>query len=111
MTNSTVSTLIGRSNRLGSDPRNTNYADGNTSAKGTAVDPVTSDDVQLVWAKGSDGDLGTLTAVEATAIGNIVVQARSVGVIGGDRWHARELIRRTHPVTQFLPWNGVPATL
>jgi rhamnose utilization protein RhaD (predicted bifunctional aldolase and dehydrogenase) len=36
---SPVAELIARSNRLGSDPRNTNYAGGNTSAKGTATDP------------------------------------------------------------------------
>ncbi|MGI5237331.1 bifunctional aldolase/short-chain dehydrogenase [Dactylosporangium sp. CA-139066] len=53
--------LVARSNRLGSDPRNTNYAGGNTSAKGTDVDPVTGDPVDLVWVKGSGGDLGTLT--------------------------------------------------
>jgi rhamnulose-1-phosphate aldolase/alcohol dehydrogenase len=53
--------LIGRSNRLGSDPRNTNYAGGNTSAKGTVTDPVTGEDVELLWVKGSGGDLGTLT--------------------------------------------------
>ena len=52
--------LIARSNRLGADPRNTNYAGGNTSAKGTAVDPVTGQDVELLWVKGSGGDLGTL---------------------------------------------------
>jgi rhamnulose-1-phosphate aldolase/alcohol dehydrogenase len=56
----TVADLIGRSNRLGSDPRNTNYAGGNTSAKGTAIDPVTSEEVELCWVKGSGGDLGTL---------------------------------------------------
>ena len=56
----TAADLIARSNRLGSDPRNTNYAGGNTSAKGTAVDPVTSEDVELLWVKGSGGDLGTL---------------------------------------------------
>jgi rhamnose utilization protein RhaD (predicted bifunctional aldolase and dehydrogenase) len=55
-----VDELIARSNRLGSDPRNTNYAGGNTSAKGTAVDPVTGEDVELLWVKGSGGDLGTL---------------------------------------------------
>ena len=54
--------LIARSNRLGADPRNTNYAGGNTSAKGTATDPVTGADVELMWVKGSGGDLGTLTA-------------------------------------------------
>src|SRR5699024_3934892 len=42
---------------------NTNYAGGNTSAKGTEVDPVTEDDVELMWVKGSGGDLGTLKEV------------------------------------------------
>ena len=60
-TNPTVSALIERSNRLGSDPKNTNYAGGNTSAKGTDIDPVTGADVELMWVKGSGGDLGTLT--------------------------------------------------
>jgi rhamnulose-1-phosphate aldolase/alcohol dehydrogenase len=58
---STVDELLGRSNRLGADPRNTNYAGGNTSAKGTATDPVTGGPVELLWVKGSGGDLGTLT--------------------------------------------------
>src|ERR1700685_1767611 len=56
-----VAALIARCNRLGSDPRNTNYAGGNTSAKGTAIDPVTGQPVELLWVKGSGGDLGTLT--------------------------------------------------
>src|SRR5690348_17989295 len=62
-TNPTVSDLVARSNRLGSDPRNTNYAGGNTSAKGTGTDPVTGQPVELLWVKGSGGDLGTLTEV------------------------------------------------
>ncbi|MFJ8029266.1 bifunctional aldolase/short-chain dehydrogenase [Streptomyces sp. NPDC096032] len=53
--------LIARSHRLGADPRNTNYAGGNASAKGTGTDPVTGGDVELMWVKGSGGDLGTLT--------------------------------------------------
>ncbi|MBX9392349.1 bifunctional aldolase/short-chain dehydrogenase [Streptomyces sp. TRM72054] len=53
--------LLARSHRLGSDPRNTNYAGGNASAKGTDTDPVTGGDVELMWVKGSGGDLGTLT--------------------------------------------------
>jgi rhamnulose-1-phosphate aldolase/alcohol dehydrogenase len=57
-----VRELLERSNRLGSDKRNTNYAGGNTSAKGFTVDPVTGDSVELLWVKGSGGDLGTLTA-------------------------------------------------
>ncbi len=56
-----VTELIARSHRLGADPRNTNYAGGNTSAKGTATDPVTGAPVELLWVKGSGGDLGTLT--------------------------------------------------
>jgi rhamnulose-1-phosphate aldolase/alcohol dehydrogenase len=57
-----VAALLARSNRLGSDPRNTNYAGGNASAKGTATDPVTGKPAELLWVKGSGGDLGTLTA-------------------------------------------------
>ena len=60
MTHQAVADLLARSNRLGSDPRNTNYAGGNTSAKGTETDPVTGADVELLWVKGSGGDLGTL---------------------------------------------------
>ncbi|MER7503209.1 bifunctional aldolase/short-chain dehydrogenase [Nonomuraea pusilla] len=56
-----VNELIERSHRLGADPRNTNYAGGNASAKGSAPDPVTGEDVELMWVKGSGGDLGTLT--------------------------------------------------
>jgi rhamnulose-1-phosphate aldolase/alcohol dehydrogenase len=58
---STVQELLDRSNRLGADPRNTNYAGGNTSAKSAETDPVTGEPVQLMWVKGSGGDLGTLT--------------------------------------------------
>ncbi|MFP7760160.1 bifunctional aldolase/short-chain dehydrogenase [Marisediminicola sp. LYQ85] len=60
MTNPTAAELLARSNRLGADARNTNYAGGNTSAKGTEIDPVTGDPVELLWVKGSGGDLGTL---------------------------------------------------
>jgi rhamnulose-1-phosphate aldolase/alcohol dehydrogenase len=59
--NTTVTELIDRSNRLGADPKNTNYAGGNTSAKGAGTDPVTGQPVELLWVKGSGGDLGTLT--------------------------------------------------
>lgn len=58
--NEAVRDLIERSNRLGADPANTNYAGGNTSAKGTETDPVTGEPVELCWVKGSGGDLGTL---------------------------------------------------
>ncbi|KQW04886.1 short-chain dehydrogenase [Leifsonia sp. Root4] len=61
MTNQAAADLIARSNRLGADPKNTNYAGGNTSAKGLETDPVTGEQVELMWVKGSGGDLGTLT--------------------------------------------------
>ncbi|RCV53533.1 bifunctional aldolase/short-chain dehydrogenase [Marinitenerispora sediminis] len=56
-----VAALLARSHRLGADPRSTNYAGGNASAKGTATDPVTGEPVELMWVKGSGGDLATLT--------------------------------------------------
>ncbi|WP_144124158.1 bifunctional aldolase/short-chain dehydrogenase [Catellatospora sichuanensis] len=58
---STPVQLVDRSRRLGADPRNTNYGGGNTSAKGPGNDPVTGQDVPLLWVKGSGGDLGTLS--------------------------------------------------
>ncbi|HVX46609.1 MAG TPA: bifunctional aldolase/short-chain dehydrogenase [Mycobacteriales bacterium] len=57
-----VTELLARSHELGADPRNTNYAGGNTSAKGTVTDPVTAQGIELLWVKGSGGDLGTLKA-------------------------------------------------
>ncbi|MET8299562.1 class II aldolase/adducin family protein, partial [Streptomyces sp. NPDC005180] len=67
-THERVSELLARSHRLGADPRNTNYAGGNTSAKGTDTDPVTGQDIELMWVKGSGGDLGTLTAGRLAAL-------------------------------------------
>jgi rhamnulose-1-phosphate aldolase/alcohol dehydrogenase len=57
-----VEELLGRSNRLGADPRFTNYGGGITSAKGTGLDPASGRPVDLLWVTGSGGDLGTLTA-------------------------------------------------
>ena len=58
--NKTIEELLGRSNRLGSNPKYTNYAGGNTSAKGVTKDPSTGLDVEVMYVKGSGGDLGTL---------------------------------------------------
>ena len=60
-TNKTVEELLTRSNKLGSNPKFTNYAGGNTSAKGMGIDPATGKKIELLWVKGSGGDLGTLT--------------------------------------------------
>ncbi|MFD0366416.1 bifunctional aldolase/short-chain dehydrogenase [Streptomyces sp. NPDC127114] len=56
-----VAALLERAHRLGADPRTTNYAGGNASAKGVVTDPVTGGETTLMWVKGSGGDLGTLT--------------------------------------------------
>ena len=55
-----VNELIKRSNRLGADPKVTNFAGGNTSAKGTITDPLSGKMTSLLFVKGSGGDLGTL---------------------------------------------------
>lgn len=61
MSDNVVKELLERSNRLGANPKFTNYAGGNTSAKGSAIDPLTGDQVEVLYVKGSGGDLGTLT--------------------------------------------------
>lgn len=61
MSKNPVADLISRSNRLGKNPAYTNFAGGNTSAKGVGIDPATGEKLELLWVKGSGGDLGTLT--------------------------------------------------
>src|SRR6476661_6342518 len=55
-----VALLVYRSNLLGADLRLTNYGGGNTSCKAMAKDPLTGRDVEVMWVKGSGGDLGTM---------------------------------------------------
>jgi len=55
-----VALLVYRSNLLGADLRLTNYGGGNTSCKVTAKDPLTGINVEVMWVKGSGGDLGTM---------------------------------------------------
>lgn len=55
-----VALLIYRSNLLGADLRLTNYGGGNTSCKAMAKDPLTGEEKEIMWVKGSGGDLGTL---------------------------------------------------
>ncbi|MDB6180476.1 bifunctional rhamnulose-1-phosphate aldolase/short-chain dehydrogenase [Paracoccus fistulariae] len=52
--------LLYRSNLLGSDKRVTNYGGGNTSAKVTETDPLTGEPVEVLWVKGSGGDIGSI---------------------------------------------------
>ncbi len=55
-----VALLVYRSNLLGADLRLTNYGGGNTSCKAMAKDPLTGQPVEVMWVKGSGGDLGTM---------------------------------------------------
>ena len=55
-----VALLVYRSNLLGADLRLTNYGGGNTSCKAIAKDPLTGKEVEVMWVKGSGGDLGTM---------------------------------------------------
>jgi rhamnulose-1-phosphate aldolase/alcohol dehydrogenase len=55
-----VGLLIYRSNLLGADLRLTNYGGGNTSCKAMATDPLTGKETEVMWVKGSGGDIGTL---------------------------------------------------
>src|SRR3954471_13145793 len=55
-----VALLIYRSNLLGADLRLTNYGGGNTSCKAIAKDPLTGAETEVMWIKGSGGDIGTL---------------------------------------------------
>src|SRR6476646_9912502 len=55
-----VALLIYRSNPLGADLRLTNYGGGNTSCKTMAKDPLSGKQTEVMWVKGSGGDLGTM---------------------------------------------------
>jgi len=55
-----VALLVYRSNLLGADLRLTNYGGGNTSCKAQANDPLNGNEVEVMWVKGSGGDLGTM---------------------------------------------------
>ncbi len=55
-----VALLVYRSNLLGADLRITNYGGGNTSCKVMAKDQITGSDTEVMWVKGSGGDLGTM---------------------------------------------------
>jgi rhamnulose-1-phosphate aldolase/alcohol dehydrogenase len=66
--NNEVDLFIYRSNLLGADLRLTNYGGGNTSVKITDKDPLTGKDVEVMWIKGSGGDIGTLTKSGCAAL-------------------------------------------
>ncbi len=59
--NDEVALFLYRSNILGADLRITNFGGGNTSCKTIEKDPLTNEEVEVMWVKGSGGDIGTLT--------------------------------------------------
>jgi len=63
-----VALLVYRSNLLGADLRLTNYGGGNTSCKAKAADPLTGEPTEVMWVKGSGGDLGTLKKKDLAAL-------------------------------------------
>jgi rhamnulose-1-phosphate aldolase/alcohol dehydrogenase len=63
-----VALLIYRSNLLGADLRLTNYGGGNTSCKTIEKDPLTGNETEVMWVKGSGGDLGTLKKTGLAAL-------------------------------------------
>lgn len=60
MSGDEIGLLVYRSNLLGADLRLTNYGGGNTSCKAMTKDPLTGKEVEVMWVKGSGGDLGTM---------------------------------------------------
>src|SRR4028119_2057462 len=63
-----VALLIYRSNLLGADLRLTNYGGGNTSCKAMAKNPLTGEETEVMWVKGSGGDIGTLKKSRLAAL-------------------------------------------
>lgn len=77
--------LIERSRRLGADRATTNFGGGNTSAKGVATDPVTGEEVEVLWVKGSGGDLRTLTESGVSMLRQDRIRALRDQYVGPDQ--------------------------
>ncbi|WP_232214776.1 bifunctional aldolase/short-chain dehydrogenase [Asinibacterium sp. OR53] len=85
-----VALLIYRSNLLGADLRLTNYGGGNTSCKAMAKDPLTGEMKEIMWVKGSGGDLGTLKKSGLAAL--YVDRLRSLENVYRGRAHEDEMV-------------------
>ncbi|MBO9617866.1 MAG: bifunctional aldolase/short-chain dehydrogenase [Niabella sp.] len=85
-----VALLIYRSNLLGADLRLTNYGGGNTSCKVTAKDPLTNEEKEIMYVKGSGGDLGTLKKSGLAAL--YVDRLRSLKAIYRGIEHEDEMV-------------------
>lgn len=85
-----VALLIYRSNLLGADLRLTNYGGGNTSCKAMAKDPLTGAETEVMWVKGSGGDLGTLKRSGLAAL--YVDRLRSLKNVYRGIFHEDEMV-------------------
>lgn len=85
-----VALLVYRSNLLGADLRLTNYGGGNTSCKVMEKDPLTGDPVEVMWVKGSGGDLGTMKRSGLAAL--YVDRLRNLENIYRGRDHEDEMV-------------------
>src|SRR5688572_9134471 len=88
-----VDLLIYRSNLLGADLRLTNYGGGNTSCKAMAKDPLTGKETEIMWVKGSGGDIGTLkksglAALYVERLRSLRSEERRVGKEWNSEWCA-----------------------
>ncbi|WP_276499493.1 bifunctional aldolase/short-chain dehydrogenase [Pontibacter litorisediminis] len=115
-----VALLIYRSNLLGADLRLTNYGGGNTSCKAMAKDPLTGEETEVMWVKGSGGDLGTLKRSGLAALH--VDRLRSLKNVYRGRGHEDEMVALFHhclfdldskapsidtPLHGFLPFRHI----
>ncbi len=85
-----VGLLIYRSNLLGADLRLTNYGGGNTSCKALAPDPLSGKPAEIMWVKGSGGDIGTLTRSGLAAL--YVDRLRALQNVYRGRAHEDEMV-------------------
>ena len=85
-----VDLLVYRSNLLGADLRLTNYGGGNTSCKASATDPLTGKESEVMWVKGSGGDLGTMTKSGLAAL--YVERLRNLRNVYRGRDHEDEMV-------------------
>ncbi len=85
-----VALLLYRSNLLGADLRLTNYGGGNTSCKAMAKDPLTGTMTEVMWVKGSGGDIGTLKRSGLAAL--YVDRLRSLTTIYRGLAHEDEMV-------------------
>jgi rhamnulose-1-phosphate aldolase/alcohol dehydrogenase len=115
-----VALLIYRSNLLGADLRLTNYGGGNTSCKAMAKNPLTGEATEVMWVKGSGGDIGTLTKSGLAAL--YVDRLRSLKNIYRGLAHEDEMVELFNhciydlaskapsidtPLHGFLPFNHI----